>query len=294
MQMMAGEYRKFQLTYNALEERESCIAGTVAVAAGFVTYLGPYHYAFRRMMMSYHWPKCLRERGIPLVVDSIDPSRGRVVEWSLFPYDLPGVMTRDESESEAMSQPTMGDEEEDVDIGPRPSAAAKGVTRAERSVRSGRRRTRESSRRSTPLSGRGVEEEGEEKKDAEKEVKEKEEELERLPTPPKGEEEEERGTDLVDGQSEEDVEGSDLSDTMSEFDIPLLDTEEYNRYIRALLTVITSEQNIQDWALRGEPFERFFNFYFENINYSSLNKSSYFEKSSHFFLYEDLNSTASF
>nr|KAG5694046.1 hypothetical protein BaRGS_025625 [Batillaria attramentaria] len=58
--------------------REGC-----AMAAGFATYLGPYHHNFRRVMLTVHWPNCLRERGIPLVIDSVDVLRGRVIDWSI-------------------------------------------------------------------------------------------------------------------------------------------------------------------------------------------------------------------
>ncbi|KAJ8316217.1 hypothetical protein KUTeg_006231 [Tegillarca granosa] len=42
------------------------------MAAAFCTYLGPYHHNFRRVMLTVYWPNCLRERGVPLVIDSID------------------------------------------------------------------------------------------------------------------------------------------------------------------------------------------------------------------------------
>ena len=43
------------------------------MASAFATYLGPYNYSFRRAMITVHWPKCLDERGVPLVVDSTAP-----------------------------------------------------------------------------------------------------------------------------------------------------------------------------------------------------------------------------
>ena len=47
------------------------------MSAGFATYLGPYQYNFRRLMLTIHWPNCLRERGIPLAIDSIDEVKGK-------------------------------------------------------------------------------------------------------------------------------------------------------------------------------------------------------------------------
>ena len=41
------------------------------MAAGFCTYLGPYSHNFRRMMLTVQWPHCLRERGVPLVIDTV-------------------------------------------------------------------------------------------------------------------------------------------------------------------------------------------------------------------------------
>lgn len=49
------------------------MAGGVAIAAAFATYLGPYGFSFRRDMMTVHWPRCLEERGVPLVLDASPP-----------------------------------------------------------------------------------------------------------------------------------------------------------------------------------------------------------------------------
>ena len=39
------------------------------MAAAFATYLGPYKHSFRRQMLTVHWPECLQERGVPLLLD---------------------------------------------------------------------------------------------------------------------------------------------------------------------------------------------------------------------------------
>ena len=54
------------------------------MSAGFATYLGPYQYNFRRLMLTIHWPNCLRERGIPLAIDSIDEVKGIYVYIFLY------------------------------------------------------------------------------------------------------------------------------------------------------------------------------------------------------------------
>lgn len=54
----------------SISNREVAISGGVAMATAFATYLGPYSFAFRREMLTVHWPKCLEERGVPLVLDT--------------------------------------------------------------------------------------------------------------------------------------------------------------------------------------------------------------------------------
>ena len=49
------------------------------MAAAFATYLGPYTFTFRREMLTVHWPQCLDERGVMLVVDSSAPYAGAEV-----------------------------------------------------------------------------------------------------------------------------------------------------------------------------------------------------------------------
>ena len=49
------------------------------MAAAFATYLGPYSFAFRREMLTEHWPRCLDERGVMLVVDGSTPYAGAEV-----------------------------------------------------------------------------------------------------------------------------------------------------------------------------------------------------------------------
>jgi len=60
-----------------LKARLSYVSGAVAMAAAFATYLGPYSHSFRRLMLTVKWPHCLRERGVPLVFDSVDSLRGK-------------------------------------------------------------------------------------------------------------------------------------------------------------------------------------------------------------------------
>eukprot|EP00794_Sanderia_malayensis_P011163 gene11163-12336_t len=49
---------------NSISKRKKSMVGSVAISAGFATYLGSYHYGFRRKMIETLWPDCLKERGI--------------------------------------------------------------------------------------------------------------------------------------------------------------------------------------------------------------------------------------
>jgi hypothetical protein len=57
--------------------------GACALAAGFLVYLGSYQFAFRRTMLTVGWPKCLLDRGLPFVLDSLSPLKGRTIKWQM-------------------------------------------------------------------------------------------------------------------------------------------------------------------------------------------------------------------
>ncbi|EDV28903.1 uncharacterized protein TRIADDRAFT_19158, partial [Trichoplax adhaerens] len=48
------------------------IVGGIITATASACYLGPLDPLFRQDMLMVHWPQCLKERGIPLVIDGID------------------------------------------------------------------------------------------------------------------------------------------------------------------------------------------------------------------------------
>ncbi|RUS89314.1 hypothetical protein EGW08_002921, partial [Elysia chlorotica] len=81
--ILRGERQRCQQIFDSHERRLVAIPGGCAMAAAFANYLGAYHHNFRRVMLTVHWPGCLRERGIPLVIDSVDGLRGRVIDWSI-------------------------------------------------------------------------------------------------------------------------------------------------------------------------------------------------------------------
>ena len=48
-----------------------------------MVYLGPYQYGFRRLMLSLHWIRAIRERGLTIVFDQISTVKGRIIQWKL-------------------------------------------------------------------------------------------------------------------------------------------------------------------------------------------------------------------
>lgn len=76
--LSSGRQKWLQLL-ESISTREEAVAGGVAIAAAFATFLGPYSFTFRRDMLTVHWPQCLDERGVMLVVDSSGPYAGAEV-----------------------------------------------------------------------------------------------------------------------------------------------------------------------------------------------------------------------
>ena len=77
--MLSSGRQKWLQLLESISTREEAVAGGVAMAAAFATYLGPYSFTFRREMLTVHWPRCLDERGVMLVVDSSAPYAGAEV-----------------------------------------------------------------------------------------------------------------------------------------------------------------------------------------------------------------------
>lgn len=69
--------------YESVKERIFCLPASCALAAGFLVYLGPYQFPFRRIMLTNNWIKCLQDRGLPLVLDYLNLIKGRVVKWQM-------------------------------------------------------------------------------------------------------------------------------------------------------------------------------------------------------------------
>ncbi|XP_058857324.1 dynein beta chain, ciliary-like isoform X3 [Acipenser ruthenus] len=82
-EILQMEHNKYSVVSSSLPERFTGLLGSTAMAAGFLTYLGPYEYLFRRLILSVEWPLCLKERGLPFLIDSVDPIQGRVTDFSI-------------------------------------------------------------------------------------------------------------------------------------------------------------------------------------------------------------------
>jgi hypothetical protein len=81
--ILAREFDRNMQIYESLQERIFCLPGACALTAGFLVYLGPYQFPFRRIMLTNHWIKCLADRGLPLVLDSLNLIKGRIVKWQM-------------------------------------------------------------------------------------------------------------------------------------------------------------------------------------------------------------------
>ncbi|XP_040278224.1 dynein beta chain, flagellar outer arm-like [Bufo bufo] len=82
-QLLDEENKRYTAIVSSLPDRLSGIPGSTALAAGLVSYLGTYEHHFRQLMLTVEWPMAVKERGFPFMIDSIDPDKGRVIEFSV-------------------------------------------------------------------------------------------------------------------------------------------------------------------------------------------------------------------
>ena len=113
--VLRKERARIQQIIDSLPARLASIGGGISIAAAFATYLGPYHYSFRRLMLTVHWPNCLRERGVPLVIDSIDELKGRVVDWQIAGLKTTQMTSQEQAMSEGVRD-ALDDEEQEEEI----------------------------------------------------------------------------------------------------------------------------------------------------------------------------------
>ncbi|XP_022099208.1 dynein beta chain, ciliary-like [Acanthaster planci] len=82
-EILGMEHKHCVQICRSLPQRLFAIPGAVAMAAAFASYLGAYDPKFRRVMLTIQWPMCLQERGVPLLIDAVDPMKGWIVEWAI-------------------------------------------------------------------------------------------------------------------------------------------------------------------------------------------------------------------
>ncbi len=80
---LSREFDRNMQIYESLQERIFCLPGACALSAGFLIYLGPFDFRFRRLMLTGYWIKCLNDRGLPFVLDSISLIKGRTIKWQM-------------------------------------------------------------------------------------------------------------------------------------------------------------------------------------------------------------------
>nr|XP_022320176.1 dynein beta chain, flagellar outer arm-like isoform X6 [Crassostrea virginica] len=241
--ILKGERQRCQQIYDSHERREVAIPGGCAMAAAFATYLGPYHHNFRRVMLTIHWPNCLRERGIPLVIDSIDGLKGRVIDWSIdflktasgasqvYDIDYTSALLGqnvDQDESNA-TQPQ--EEEEEV-------------------VMDNSEENKEQEAEDKDGGEEEEKEEGEEKGDKEKSEKEEKKEDTELTAEEKEMEESERGQEKSLGKIPEQEEGleEDGESEVTQSTTPMITSLQYNKYVLSLIKLLVGERTLNDWV----------------------------------------------
>nr|XP_014352875.1 PREDICTED: dynein beta chain, flagellar outer arm-like [Latimeria chalumnae] len=83
MQVLEVESKKYIQITSSISERLCALPGSMAIAAGLVSYLGAYEHLFRQLILALEWPACLKVRGFSLLMDFIDPMKGRVTDFSV-------------------------------------------------------------------------------------------------------------------------------------------------------------------------------------------------------------------
>nr|XP_006816782.1 PREDICTED: dynein heavy chain 17, axonemal-like [Saccoglossus kowalevskii] len=222
-QILAMEHEHCLQISESLPRRKMAIPGSAAMAAAFATYLGPYDHNFRRAMLTVHWPMCLRERGVPLIIDSIDPMRGRIVDWAIDGGGSYGTSTLEPSFmviEEEDEGPESGIEDE-MEEEPELETEKKDVANA-------------------------AEETGAENKEKPPVEKEEDAGLNDQGNAGLGEEHGEFGP--------MEVAGSELSESRYAYTadtLPNITPQEYMQYTKALVKIIIGDKLLQEWITKG-------------------------------------------
>ncbi|CAH1797693.1 unnamed protein product [Owenia fusiformis] len=238
--ILKSEHLRFQQIYKSLDKREMAIPGGIAMASAFATYLGPYHYSLRRLMLTVHWPTCLRERGIPLVIDSINPLRGRVVDFSIQGLktasgasdgfddfeEMMNSVTSDEGEAD---EEMADDEDEEIANATNEDGEEEEKEKGEEDA-VGKEENEDKNEEDIVKEGDIGEEEKQDTEQTEKEAD------------GLGKIEEEAETEAADPADNESIAESTASST-----VPLITASQYNQYVRSLVKLMVGENILNSW-----------------------------------------------
>ncbi|CAF4014418.1 unnamed protein product, partial [Rotaria sordida] len=82
-EILSRELERTSKIFESTSERQSTLIGTCGISSAFLIYLGPYSYGFRRLMLTLHWIKSIRDRGMTISFDQISSVKGRIINWQL-------------------------------------------------------------------------------------------------------------------------------------------------------------------------------------------------------------------
>ncbi|XP_071959570.1 uncharacterized protein [Antedon mediterranea] len=223
---LATEHEHCVQICQSLPQRIMASPGSVSLAAAFVTYLGPYDFNIRHTMLTLHWPVCLKERGVPLVIDSIDPMKGWVVDWA--------IDTRSRATTEMSSTPdnriTEKHEFESATDDGRSEVIKDDVTPRQ------------------PDNGGDHELKTDTDDDTEKKDEEKEKTDDDKDNNKEEGEEDEKSTFIAheDKMMEAESQFAYSADT-----VPQISPTDYSYYIHSLVKLLVGENTLQDWITKG-------------------------------------------
>ncbi|XP_023931015.1 dynein beta chain, ciliary-like [Lingula anatina] len=222
--ILKREHLRCQQIHEGLRSRQIAIPGGSAIASAFTTYLGPYHYNFRRLMLTVHWPNCLRERGIPLVIDSIDHLRGRVIDFS-----IEGLKTA----AGASGLPAIEEEEECLEEGKGPEAEGEEEGNEEQ--------TDPAVEGALPEQEGTTVQQGQEQQDNAVATPRKSREGSRGPQDTGDQQQLARIQEEHENATEPSESGTDGGS------IPLITAQQYNQYVRSLVKLLVGEKTLYEW-----------------------------------------------
>ncbi|XP_069115919.1 uncharacterized protein [Argopecten irradians] len=264
---LKGERKRCEQIFDSYERRILSVPGGCAMSAALATYLGPYHHNFRRMMLTVHWPNCLRERGIPLVIDSIDGLKGRVIDWSIdFLKTAGGASTVYDIDytSALMGQTDIEDQpvtdrsvKTNIDEGDKEETKDEESSEKQKEKEESEEEKKDEEKEVTEKEENNVEEKEKDDSDGKKEeeseakgeeTEEKQEKLEEETTQPGEKTSTNSGGSGREGLERIQEEGDeDNASQVTSSSAPLLTSTQYNKYVVSLVKLLVGERTLNDW-----------------------------------------------